>query len=179
MGTHKMPGAITATTALTLHTLLSASTLAQASSLAEKWQILTKKAFGDILEEANDNSFFENDFPAHIIKGNSGNLAVPKPEAFKYNDIFPESVIMKKPSQDAKIKLIENIFQSQQQTLEPKIIEPKLTWYGIQMVDKNIVENLVKHGHPFGGPKVQTRSSWGTRSGGWRPERRKISPAWF
>ena len=68
------------------------------------------KAFGDIFEKVEENSFFEADSP-EVMKDDSDKVAELKAKVFKYNDVFPDSVHVDSPGKDSR-----NIFL----TSEPK-----------------------------------------------------------
>ena len=59
------------------------------------------------------------------------------------------------------------------------IFEPKFTWFGVQILEANVAKNLAKHGNPFGGPNVQTRSRKKNKLRKWKGWGRGNTPAWF
>ena len=139
----------------------------QAETLAEEWEMLTKKTFRSLLEDfisdpATDGAQKDVEYTNTLTNQH-------------YERIDQKDKIRKPKDTDANqiMKLVKSALQAK--LVDNALKEPKLTWFGVKMIDKNIVNNLAKHGNPFGGPNVQTRSSWKNKA----RNIEKNSPAWF
>ena len=95
----------------------------------------------------------------------------------------PESIafieINKKPDKSKAEPVLESVEKDEILDGRNNIFEPKFTWFGVQILEANVAKNLAKHGNPFGGPHVQTRSGEKNKLRKWKGQGRGNTPAWF
>jgi hypothetical protein len=135
---------------------------------SDKWDLLTKKTFGFLLRDGTPKHGKED--PAWDI-GNSNTHHNPKSFGF--------IEIKKKPDKSKIDKMLESVNKDENTDGRNNIFEPKFTWFGVQILETNVATNLAKHGNPFGGPNVQTRSGKENKLRKWKGQGRGNNPAWF
>ena len=87
--------------------------------------------------------------------------------------------INKKLDKSKAEPVLESVEKDEDLDGKNNIFEPKFTWFGVQILEANVAKNLAKHGNPFGGPHVQTRSGKKNKLRNWKGQGRGNTPAWF
>ena len=87
--------------------------------------------------------------------------------------------IKKKPDKSKAETVLESLNKDENSDGRNNIFEPKFTWFGVQILEPDVAKNLAKHGNPFGGPNVQTRSGKKNKLRKWKGQGRGNNPAWF